>query len=41
MAGKVYLAPHLETEALERRYKAATDGIERGHLQIIWLLSQG
>jgi transposase len=41
MAGKVYLAPHLDTEALERRYKAATDGIERSHLQIIWLLSQG
>jgi transposase len=38
---KVYLAPHLPTEELERRYKAATDGIERGHLQIIWLLSQG
>ena len=29
------------TEELERRYKAASDGIERGHLQIIWLLSQG
>src|SRR3954462_13944480 len=41
MAGKVYLAPHLDTEALERRYKAATDGVERSHLQIIWLLSQG
>jgi transposase len=41
MAGKVYLAPHLSIEELERRYKAATDGIERSHLQIIWLLSQG
>ncbi len=30
-----------DTEALERRYKAATDGIERSHLQIVWLLSQG
>src|SRR4051812_19297096 len=38
---KVYLAPHLPTEELERRYKAATDGIERSHLQIIWLLSRG
>ncbi len=28
-------------EALERRYKAAMNGIERSHLQIIWLLSQG
>lgn len=41
MAGKVYLAPHLATEELERRYKAAMDGVERSHLQIIWLLSQG
>src|SRR5690349_22065759 len=38
---KVYLAPHLPTEELGRRYKAAMDGIERSHLQIIWLLSQG
>jgi transposase len=41
MAGKVHLAPHLSTEELGRRYKAASDGIERSHLQIIWLLSQG
>ena len=41
MAGKIYLAPHLSTEELERRYKAASDGIERSHLQILWLLSQG
>jgi hypothetical protein len=34
MAGKVYLAPHLGTEALERCYKAAMNGIERSHLQI-------
>src|SRR5918995_210862 len=30
-----------QTEELERRYKAASDGIERGYLHIIWLLSQG
>ena len=41
MAGKVHLAPHLSTEDLGRRYKATSDGIERSHLQIIWLLSQG
>ncbi len=41
MAGKIFLAPHHSTEELERRYKAADDGIERSHLQIIWLLSQG
>jgi transposase len=41
MSGKIFFAPHHSTEALERRYKAADDGIERSHLQIIWLLSQG
>src|SRR3954463_879999 len=41
MSGRIFVAPHASTEELERRYKAASDGIERGHLQIIWLLSQG
>lgn len=41
MASRIYLAPHLSTEDLERRDKAAIEGIERSHLQIIWLLSQG
>ena len=41
MSGRIFVAPHHSTEELERRYKAADDGIERGHLQIIWLLSQG
>jgi transposase len=41
MPGRIFVAPHHSTEELERRYKAADDGIERGHLQIIWLLSQG
>src|SRR3954470_898795 len=41
MSGRIFVAPHHSTEELERRYKAANDGIERGHLQIIWLLSQG
>src|SRR5688572_14269244 len=41
MSGRICVAPHHSTEELERRYKAASDGIERGHLQIIWLLSQG
>ena len=41
MSGRIYLAPHLSTEELGRRYKAASDGVERSHLQIIWLLSQG
>jgi hypothetical protein len=41
MSGRIFVAPHHSIEELERRYKAADDGIERGHLQIIWLLSQG
>src|SRR5688572_16158210 len=41
MSGRIFVAPHHSTEELERRYKAADDGIERGHLQLIWLLSQG
>jgi transposase len=41
MAGQIFLAPHHSTEDLERRYKAANNGIERSHLEIIWLLSQG
>jgi transposase len=41
MANRIHLVPHLTTEELGRRYKAMTDGIERSHLQIIWLLSQG
>ena len=41
MSGRIFVAPHHPTEELERRYKAASDGIERGHLHIIWLLSQG
>lgn len=41
MASRISLAPHLTTEELGHRYKAATDGVERSHLHIIWLLSQG
>ena len=41
MTSRIFLAPHHSTEDLERRYKAADGGIERSHLQIIWLLSQG
>jgi len=39
MSGRIFVAPHHSTEELERRYK--DDGVERGHLHIIWLLSQG
>jgi transposase len=41
MTNRIYLAPHLTTEELGSHYKATTDGVERSHLHIIWLLSQG
>ena len=33
--------PHLTTQDLEQRYRAARDPVERSHYQIIWLLSTG
>jgi transposase len=41
MSGRIFLAPHHAIAELERRDKAADAGVERGHLHIIWLLSQG
>jgi hypothetical protein len=35
------VAGHLSTEELGRRYRAARDRVERGHLQVVWLLAQG
>ena len=35
------VAGHLSTEELGRRYRAARDRVERGHLQVVWLASQG
>jgi transposase len=35
------LVAHLSTAELGQRYRAARQPIERSHLQIIWLLSQG
>jgi len=32
VSGKIFVAPHHSTEDLERRYKAADGGVERGHL---------
>jgi transposase len=40
MAGSE-LAGHLSAEELGRRYRAAQDRVERGHLQAVWLLAQG
>jgi transposase len=41
MARRIKIAPHLTIEELENRYRQASDGIERTHYQIIWLLAQG
>lgn len=35
------LVAHLSTAELGQRYRAARQPIERSHLQIVWLLSQG
>lgn len=35
------MSPHASTEELERRYRKARDPVERSHLQIVWLLSEG
>lgn len=41
MPKRIQLERHLAVEELERRYRAARDGVERSHYQIIWLLSAG
>lgn len=41
MAPRLQIKDHLPVDELARRYRQATDGIERSHYQIIWLLSQG
>jgi transposase len=38
---RLQIAPHLPLAELERRYRQASEGIERSHYQIIWLLAQG
>ena len=35
------VAGHLSTAELGRRYRAARDRVGRGHLQVVWLASQG
>ena len=35
------MVAHLSTAELGQRYRAARQPIERSHLQIVWLLSQG
>lgn len=41
MPKRISIIPHLSIDELEQRYRQATDGIERSHYQIIWLLAQG
>ena len=41
MPKRLDLSPHASTKELERRYKKARDPVERSHLQIVWLLSEG
>ena len=41
MPKRLELSPHASTQELEHRYKKARDPVERSHLQIVWLLSEG
>jgi transposase len=41
MARRIKLTTNLSVEALEQRYRHASEGIERSHWQILWLLRQG
>lgn len=41
MPKRIQIAAHLSVKALEQRYRHASDGVERSHYQIIWLLAQG
>ncbi len=41
MGRRLNLEAHLSTEELEKRYRGAKSGIERGHYQLIWLLQLG
>ena len=41
MPKTIKLRPHLTTDELARRYRAAQDPVERSHYQILWLLSGG
>jgi transposase len=41
MPKRLELSPHASTQELEHRYKKARDPVERSHLQVVWLLSEG
>jgi transposase len=41
MARRIKLTTTLSVDELEKRYRSASEGMERSHWQIIWLLKQG
>jgi transposase len=41
MPKRLSIHPHLSTDELERRYRAAQSPVARSHWQIVWLLAQG
>ena len=41
MNTKIRVADHLPFHEIEKRYRKATDGMARGHWQVIWLIAQG
>jgi Homeodomain-like domain-containing protein len=41
MSRRIRLAPHLEVDELERRYRAAKEPHERSWWQILWQLARG
>ena len=41
MPKTIKLEPHLNSKELENRYRKAHDPVERSHLQILWLISEG
>jgi transposase len=41
MTAPLALPPHLSSAEITQRYRTCSDGVERTHWQIIWLLDQG
>ena len=41
MARRIKLTTNLSVDELERRYRRASEGMERSHWQLLWLLGQG
>ena len=41
MPRRIEIKGHLSNEELSKRYRSSKDVVERGHYQVIWLVSQG